>query len=201
MKIFELFPEPELDEGRYDPHTFKAIFMAGGPGSGKSFYAKKLVQGTGLKYIDLDDFFEYLKKTQNLKSPELAARSKELKTSKLNLAISGNLGLLIDGTGRRYDRIADSNEQLKSVGYETAMVFVNTDLDVAIERNKKRDRMVPVGWLTRAHKAVRDNIGKFQMLFGDRLFIIDNSDPNLRDQYDIVWKKVHQFLNVPSRGN
>lgn len=194
MKLIELFPESNLEEGPYDPHTFRAIFMVGGPGSGKTFYAKQLIQGTGLKYINLDDFFEYLRKIQKLKGSALITRSKELRISKQNLAIKGNLGLLIDGTGRRYDRIAETNKLLQSVGYKTAMVFVNTDFDVAIERNKNRDRVVPIGWLTKAHKSVRNNIGKFQMLFGDQLYIIDNSNSDSKEQYNLIWKKIQQFL-------
>ena len=31
----------ELLEGVYDPNIFKAFFMAGGPGSGKSFAVQK----------------------------------------------------------------------------------------------------------------------------------------------------------------
>ena len=31
-----------LNEGARDPGIFKAIFLAGGPGSGKSFVAQKL---------------------------------------------------------------------------------------------------------------------------------------------------------------
>ena len=34
MKLFDV-----INEGVYDPGIFKAIFLAGGPGSGKSFVA------------------------------------------------------------------------------------------------------------------------------------------------------------------
>ena len=36
-----------------------------------------------------------------------------------------------------------SNAQLQELGYETSMVFVNTTLETALERNRKRDRSVP----------------------------------------------------------
>ena len=40
MKEFKGFKEQYLQEGVYDPGIFKAYFLAGGPGSGKSFVTK-----------------------------------------------------------------------------------------------------------------------------------------------------------------
>ena len=47
----------ELQEGVYDPNIFKAIFLAGGPGSGKSYVAKRTLGGQGLKVVNSDDAF------------------------------------------------------------------------------------------------------------------------------------------------
>ena len=55
-----------LGEGPNDPHIFKAIFLAGGPGSGKTFVQKKLLSSTGLKPVNSDDMYEYLMKAQDL---------------------------------------------------------------------------------------------------------------------------------------
>ena len=59
-----------LNEGVYDKGVLKAIFMAGGPGSGKSYVAKQLfgipdkinVSVSGLKTVNSDTEFEYLLK-------------------------------------------------------------------------------------------------------------------------------------------
>src|SRR6056300_1512344 len=52
-QIATLMQEPvqevQVDEGVNDPHIFKAVFMAGGPGSGKSFVAQNILGGTGLR--------------------------------------------------------------------------------------------------------------------------------------------------------
>ena len=60
-----------LTEGVYDPGIFKAVFTAGGPGSGKSFTASTLFgmpekmpffSADGLKSVNSDKYFEtYLK--------------------------------------------------------------------------------------------------------------------------------------------
>ena len=41
-----------ISEGLYDPAIFKAFFLAGGPGSGKSFVADSAFRGTGLKLVN-----------------------------------------------------------------------------------------------------------------------------------------------------
>ena len=52
----------ELQEGLQDPNIFKAFFLAGGPGSGKSYVVRYSTGGTGLRVVNSDDVFEkYLK--------------------------------------------------------------------------------------------------------------------------------------------
>ena len=67
MKYFH-----ELQEGVYDPNIFKAFFLAGGPGSGKSFVVRKTTGGTGLKIVNSDPAFELLikKASLSLKMPD-----------------------------------------------------------------------------------------------------------------------------------
>ena len=50
MRIDEVIKS--LEEGPNDPHIFKAVFLAGGPGSGKSFVANKMLKGTGLRTVN-----------------------------------------------------------------------------------------------------------------------------------------------------
>ena len=51
-----------LDEGIFDPSIFKAIFLAGGPGSGKSYVVDKTTRGLGLKLVNSDATLEKLLK-------------------------------------------------------------------------------------------------------------------------------------------
>ena len=47
-----------LNEGVYDKGIFKAFFLAGGPGSGKSFVTQAAFAGVGLKIVNSDTIFE-----------------------------------------------------------------------------------------------------------------------------------------------
>jgi len=185
---FELFAEKvDLQAGVNDPGIFKAVFLAGGPGSGKSFIVGKTALTTlGLVLINSDDAFErQLAKIGLDTTPEdifspagqaVRGKAKALTKLKQKLAVRGRLGLVIDGTGKDFEKIKKQSEELKRIGYETAMIFVNTDLDTALARNKARKRTLPDADVTKMWKAVQNNIGKFQRYYGDKMVVVDNSD-------------------------
>ena len=60
MLNFNDFLENEdiITEGIHDKGIFKAFYLAGGPGSGKSWVAAKTLEGSGLKVINSDIGFE-----------------------------------------------------------------------------------------------------------------------------------------------
>ena len=180
----------ELQEGLQDPNIFKAFFLAGGPGSGKSFVVRKSTGGTGLKIVNSDDVFEkYLKdaglemdmttaKAERQKEPrdKLRDRAKVVTQKKRDNYVDGRLGLIIDGTGRDYDRIAGQSNELKRLGYDTYMIYVNTSLDVALARNAERERRVHASIATKSWKDVQSNLGKFSQHFRGNLIVVDNND-------------------------
>ena len=180
----------ELQEGLQDPNIFKAFFLAGGPGSGKSFVVRKSTGGTGLKIVNSDDVFEkYLKdaglemdmttaKAERQKEPrdKLRDRAKVVTQKKRDNYVDGRLGLIIDGTGRDYDRIAGQSNELKRLGYDTYMIYVNTSLDVALARNAVRERRVHASIATKSWKDVQSNLGKFSQHFRGNLIVVDNND-------------------------
>ena len=198
-----------VEEGVNDPYIFKAVFLAGGPGSGKSFINNKLMkQFGGMRTINSDNAFEALMKKANLslKMPddeieprdEVRGRSKEIANKQDELARDGRLGMIIDGTGAKFDQISNINLRLLELGYETAMVFVNTDLETALARNAKRDRTVPPEIATDSWQSVQKNIGRFQQVFGNDMFIIDNSDDSdVMQRIQEVEKTMRKFLSSP----
>ena len=76
------------------------------------------------------------------------------------------------------------------------MIFVNTTLEVALQRNQERDRTVPEKIAIDSWKQVQSNIGKFQSFFGPKNFIIvDNDMPDTDGKlFDHVFKKVQGLL-------
>jgi shikimate kinase len=178
--------EMVMNEGVHDPSIFKAVFLAGGPGSGKSFIVgKTALTALGMKVINSDDAFEralakagLASTPENIYSPkgqEIRGQAKALTGKLMNHAVDGRLGLVIDGTGKDFGKIEKQAEKLKKIGYEVAMIFVNTSLDTAKTRNKLRTRSLPDKEVETMWSEVQHNIGKFQQYFGNNMFIIDNS--------------------------
>ena len=176
----------ELQEGVYDPNILKAFFLAGGPGSGKSYVVKRTTGGLGMKIVNSDVQFEKKLKDAGLSTDlreldpttrdTIRARAKEITKKQKANYIEGRLGLIIDGTGKDYDKIAKQATQLKQLGYDVHMIFVNTSLDTALERNATRDRKLPDSIVTKSWNDVQKNLGKFSQLFRRNFIVVDNND-------------------------
>ena len=240
MNIKESILEQMIVEGVDDPGILKCVFMAGGPGSGKSFTAmeifgidKKLKSSfasTGLKSVNSDSAFETLlkkngidpknlariekedaelwskitgdaptvgtplkigisKRMQIAKGKSIRGRAKEITAKQKAFYEAGRLGMIIDGTGHDYAKIQKNKKKAIELGYDTYMVFVNTSLEVAQERNKNRERVLPDDLLEKSWKDVQNNLGKFQNLFGGNFRIVDNT------VYKPIGKQVQKAVN------
>ncbi len=200
MKTFQ-----DLQEGLNDPNIFKAFFLAGGPGSGKSYVVRKTTGGSGLKIVNSDDAFEkYLKdagismkmSTDDPRRDEVRDKAKRITKARQTNYVEGRLGLIIDGTGKDYDKIAKQSIQLRQLGYDTHMIFVNTSLDVALQRNAERDRTVPESIAVQSWKEVQSNIGKFSQHFKQNFIVVDNNDSSKKDSqvFNDVFKQIKGLL-------
>lgn len=201
-------------EGVYDAGIFKAIFMAGGPGSGKSYIAQQTTAGMNLRVVNSDDIFEYLLTKGGLgldmanmsdedyiKSQEIRARAKSLSSKRMDLLLRGRIGLVIDGTGKDFNKIKKTSEMLKELGYETAMIFVNTTLEVSLRRNSERARKVDPEIVKQSWYDVQSNIGKFQSYFGrNNFFLVDNSTYDNKDAIKETYKHILNFVKSPVKN-
>ena len=221
-------------EGVDDKGIFKAIFLAGGPGSGKTFVAQKLfgipetltTSVGGLKLVNQDTEFEHLLKKYfgtieidkfppdvfaDLIKPtdqggsNMRPFAKELNKEKLRLYTKGKLGVIIDGTAHKIDKIKEQKKELEDLGYDTYMVFVNTTLEAALDRNEKRERTVPVDVAKKSWQDVQDNMAKLKRLFKSNFYMADNSkhlEPKqAQSKFDMLVKKgINQFLKKPIRN-
>ena len=204
----ELFIEM-ITEGVDDPGILKCVFLAGGPGSGKSYTAKEIfgvgktaissVSASGLKLVNSDTAFEKALKDNGINPKDLAKyedengkmwnfiagednpnsiRNQAKKITKQQQAFyeAGRLGMIIDGTGDEVMKIKKKKEHAESLGYDCYMIFVNTSLEVAQERNASRDRTLSSELVEEIWKACQNNLGAFQSMFGGNFIIVDNTE-------------------------
>ena len=108
-----------INEGPNDPAIFKAIFLAGGPGSGKSFMVgQTALTSHGFKIVNSDDAFEVaMDKAGLAMDPEtifsaqgqaIRDRAKKLTGMRFDRWIEGRMGLVVDGTGKDAEKALGS---------------------------------------------------------------------------------------------
>ena len=208
-----------ITESVFDKSILKAVFLAGGPGSGKTYVTKGLfgipdtdasvTSKYDMKLVNSDSEFEHLLKKFGFETygwgtldidqwPEevyqaatgmdsqgnkvetddimsVRGKSKDINKRRLKQYTEGRLGIIIDGTGHNYGKMAKQKRELEKIGYDTFMVAVNTTLKVAKQRNATRKRALPEDILEKSWEDVQSNLGKFQSLFKSNFRIVDNS--------------------------
>ena len=200
MKTFQ-----EIQEGVYDPNIFNAIFLAGGPGSGKSYVVRKTTGGLGMKIVDSDAIYERdlekagldVGKPEDIFSDEgqrIRDRAKQKTKARQSGWVDGRLGIIIDGTGKDVSKISRQKSLLDQLGYETIMIFANTSLEVAQIRNKQRPRTLPEKSVEQMWNGVQKNIGAFQSLFGSKNFIIVDNNEAGEDVFQKVYKRIRGLV-------
>ena len=110
MKINEI--TQVTNEGLYDPYIFKAVFMAGAPGAGKSTVVNRLFAGTGLKELNVDKFwtlYQKMGKEQDYEKFWQHYRKED------ELAQKGRIGLIINGTAKNPAVIEEIKKAVESL--------------------------------------------------------------------------------------
>ena len=183
--------EDLLSEGVYDQGIFKAVFLMGGPGSGKSTVVDALaLKVLGLKMINSDTHFERLMKDANMSmkmtktgsgtvNPErdaLRSKGKAIANKQLSMHAPARLGLIFDTTSAKASKIQNYKKELDKLGYEYKMIFVKTSLELAQRLNSMRARTLPPEILIAEHEMVAKNAAGFKRLFGKDFIEILNDD-------------------------
>ncbi len=175
------------DSGKPVPNN-KAIFMIGGPGSGKSNIGKGLQLGRdGWKVVNQDIFIESEKAKQGLpeiekdytkeqrsKRAKIGAAGRKAAEAKMDKYTKAGNGMVIDGTGASYNATMKKVNKLKEQGYEVFMVHAKTSNEVALERNRARkERSLPDFIVKKTQESVNNNISQYKSDLGDNFIEID----------------------------
>ena len=179
--------EDLIQEGVYDPGTFKAVFFSGGPGSGKSTVVDKLsLKALGLKLVNTDRAFENgLKKaglTLDLRGADFSvvdpirAKAKKLTAKNMDAYIEGRLGMIFDTTSANLTKVKAYKTMLDKIGYESKMIFVNASLQNAIARNNARPRKLPHNIVQKDWEKAQENAKNLKKIFGKDFVEVKNDD-------------------------
>jgi predicted kinase len=172
-------------------NKYKAIFMVGGPGAGKTNIGKGLQLGRrGYKVVNQDIALEAMKAESGLPAKEseynkeqrsmrskLGAAARKAAVAKFDKYAKNGDGMVIDGTGASYNATMKKVKQLEDAGFEVHMVVANTPLETAISRNKARvERSLPDFVVRKTWEQVQESAKKYREDFSDRLYEIETTD-------------------------
>jgi len=218
-------PEP-LTEAVKNQYAFKAIFLAGGPASGKSTVVDKLfgipskskiqsnLTKSGLKVVNSDYAYEYLKSKNKIPPKDsdmtdaerstagkLMAKAVKVAKKQLELYIQSKIGIIIDGTGASSNVMKQKKKSIEDLGYDTYMVFVSTSLETALERNRNRpERSLNDKVIERSWKQVMDNKKLYKSMFGSNFVEISTEGKATESLPSGVNSNIKKFLNKSPRN-
>lgn len=144
---------------------FKAIFVTGGPGSGKDVVIREAIAESKAIELNVVQAFDYLADKQKLSEKTGDPRRESIR----------NRGpLVINGPADDHDRILYIKEELESLGYTTMMVFVETSNEASQERNCKLSRMMVESIRQDKWLKSKENFKLYNQLF-DNFISFDNN--------------------------
>jgi hypothetical protein len=225
QEYYNTVKEETLIEGVHDKGIFKAVFLGGGPGSGKDYVLSKTLDGHGLTEINSDKALEYLMDKEGLDKTmpgneeaqrnAVRKRAKNVTEMRQRLALHGRNGLIINGTGDDPEKYAKIKDMLEKIGYETSMVMVNTQDEVSkqrnIERGQRGGRTVPEDIRKEKWQSVQDARPMFGKIFRNNYVEFDNSEdlrtaaPEVVEaktkELDGIFKSMQKFVAKPPKND
>jgi hypothetical protein len=165
----------------------KAIFVTGGPGSGKDIIIRECIVGQNIVEMN----FQQITSILNDKH-KLAMRSMNPKME----AIRTRSPLIVNGPADDSDKIAHIKEELEELGYETMMIFVDTTDSVSKERNSQLSRMMVENVRQDRWEKAQKNVNIFAEQFSNFL-TFDNTGELENKEEDIseLFVQTKEFLS------
>lgn len=196
-----------LLESINDAGILKAVFVVGIPGAGKSYTVSQLKGAISPKVVNTDRATEFLSKKFDMPSNEqtwksfFRDRTRPMTVNALYNYLNSMLPLFIDGTSNDVSNILGRAGLLESVGYDVGMVFIDTSLEVAQERAKKRGadigRHVNPEFIEQVHRLSEKNKEYFKGKFS--FFKEVSNDPGELDDAAMLklFRQVSDFYTEP----
>ena len=172
------------------------VVIAGGPGAGKSFITKNLINLDNVKEFNVDQVRVMTAKKlwgddwqEMISTPEgyqqildmtfttSDPRNLTVKFLKQFLQQERNhlVNLVYDAGGGQEQVMKDVHRLAKDNGFNTTLVYVRTPLELAQIRNDERPRSLPDDMVAQYHQKVKDNMRNMIPVF-DNVWTVDNKE-------------------------
>ena len=199
----ELMKDVRKGMGLHESYTHghhKAIFVTGGPGSGKDIVLREAIAESRAVEFNFTQVCDVLNDKHKLAMKSMNPRFEAVRTRG---------PLIINGPADDLERINHIKEELEELGYQTMMIFVDTTNSVSQERNSHLARMMAESVRQSKWEKAHKNVNVFTEMFGT-FMCFDNSDSldlkeeEITDLYrstsdflgESVYNKSNRFLNL-----
>jgi predicted kinase len=166
---------------------FRAIFVTGGPGSGKDVIIREAISESRIVELNFVQAQEYLADKQKLSE----------KTNDFRRESIRNRGpLIINGPADDTNRISQIKEELEDLGYDTMMIFVNTTNETSKERNSLLSRMMMESIRHDKWLKSQENTKYFTESFNTFISFDNTGDiDSKRDDITEIYQSTNEFLD------
>lgn len=130
-----------MDDNTYMDATKTVTFTAGAPGAGKGFVIDR--DYAELHVVDCDKHKQAHPDYDPKNPGALHVWSSEQATKEFFSMLAGDDSFVFDGTGTDTAKLANFMNQATLAGFRTQVCYVKVSLATALDRNSKRDRVVP----------------------------------------------------------
>jgi len=172
------------------------VVIAGGPGAGKSFITRNLIDLNNVKEFNVDQVRVMTAKKlwgdeweENISTPEgyqeildrtyTTSDPRNLTVRFLKQFLQAERGqsvnVVYDAGGGQEQVMKDVWSIAKENGFDTTLVYVRTPLELAQLRNSERPRSLPPDMVAQYHQKVKDNMRNMIPLF-DNVWTVDNKE-------------------------
>ena len=180
----------------FDQLTNNFVVIAGGPGAGKSFITRNLINLNNVKEFNVDqvrvmtakklwgdDWQEMIstpegyQKILDMTYTTSDPRNLTVKNLKNFLSYDRDqpVNVVYDAGGGQEKVMRDVHKIAKDAGMVTNLIYVRTPLELAQLRNDERPRSLPDDMVAQYHQKVKDNMRNMIPLF-DNVWIVDNKE-------------------------
>ena len=171
-----------------DRGLFKAIFVTGGPGSGKDIVIRECISESKSVELNFQQAYDYLCDKQKLSEKSNDNRRESIRCRG---------PLIINGPADDFQRITYIEEELSELGYETMFVFVDTTNEASKERNSKLSRMMVESMRNEKWQKSQNN-KDWMMNHYDNVLVFENNasiseiEETITETYQLVNKFIEQ---------
>jgi hypothetical protein len=230
LEFFQQITEKQIQYGK-NANYGQIVFFAGGAGSGKGFSISNFIDSSKFKIRDVDQLKVQMLKMKSLhqKYPELAtmtlknpdnvfklhqiAKKEGIPAKQIMSWISGMKNpdtlpnILFDITMKDLEDVEKYVPLLTQVGYKPENIHITwvlTNYEVAVVRNKQRERVVPDDILLKTHAGAALTVSNIlkgglpKSVNGSITVILNNlEDVKYYDKAVPVYNKTNKFSSSP----